>query len=262
MMKQTFSFLKNSFCLFWITGFMTLSMADITEGLVGYWPLDDSVKDEVGKHDGKLEGGAKFVKDADRGQVLEVNGENTIDGGKAIVPHADDLSFAITDSYSLSVWVKAIALPGHWAGIVNKSRDQEPWYGLWLDDSNRWCFGGENIFGSTPKTKRWYHLVLVQDAEAKERLSYVDNKKDIKGGDPIEASGGGDLWFGGANCCAFAEQFHGRIDDVAIFNRALSEKEIPDAGEIVQMLPVQLKGKLTTTWAKIRQSPANLQRPE
>ena len=105
-------------------------------------------------------------------------------------------------------------------------------------------------------------MVLVQDAEAKERLSYVDNKKDIKGGDPIEASGGGDLWFGGANCCAFAEQFHGRIDDVAIFNRALSEKEIPDAGEIVQILPVQLKGKLTTTWAKIRQSPANLQRPE
>ena len=103
---------------------------------------------------------------------------------------------------------------------------------------------------------------MYQDAKAKERLSYVDNKKDIKGGAPIEASGGGDLWFGGANCCGFQEQFHGRIDDVAIFNRALSEKEIPDAGEIVQILPVQLKGKLTTTWARIRQGSANLRRQE
>jgi hypothetical protein len=262
MMKRNFSLLKISFCLFLIIGLMTSSMADITEGLVGYWPLDDSVKDEVGKHDGKLEGGAKFVKDADRGQVLEVDGAIGPKGGKAIVPHADDLSFAIKDSYSLSVWVKAIALPGHWAGIVNKSRDQAPHYGLWLDGSNRWCFGGGNIFGSTPKAKQWYHVVLVQDAKGKERLSYVDNQIDIKGGSPIESSGPGDLWMGGANCCGFGEQFHGCIDDVAIFNRALSEKEIPDAGEIVQILPVQLKGKLTTTWAKIRQSPANLRRQE
>ena len=101
-MKHYFSLLKISFCLFLIVGLMTSSMADITEGLVGYWPLDDSVKDEVGKHDGKLEGGAKFVKDADRGQVLEVDGAIGPKGGKAIVPHADDLSFAIKDSYSLS----------------------------------------------------------------------------------------------------------------------------------------------------------------
>ena len=61
MMKHYFSLLKISFCLFLIIGVMASSMADIAEGLVGYWPLDDSVKDEVGKHAGKLEGGDKFV---------------------------------------------------------------------------------------------------------------------------------------------------------------------------------------------------------
>ncbi|MFP6722655.1 MAG: LamG-like jellyroll fold domain-containing protein [Candidatus Poribacteria bacterium] len=71
-------------------------------------------------------------------------------------------------------------------------------------------------------------------------------------GAPIEASGAGDLWMGGANCCGLGEQFNGRIDDVAIFNRALSEKEVPEAGEIVKILPVQLKGKLTATWASVR----------
>ena len=54
-------------------------------------------------------------------------------------------------------------------------------------------------------------------------------------GAPIEASGAGDLWMGGANCCGLREQFNGRIDDVAIFNRALSEKEVPEAGEIVNL---------------------------
>ena len=251
MMKPKFNLLKFFISLALMMGLATLSVADITDGLVGYWPLDDAVKDEAGKHDGKLDGGAKFVKDADRGQVLEVDGAIGPKGGKAIVPHADDITFTVNDSYTLSVWVNALTLPGHWAGIVNKSRDKAPWYGLWLDGSNRWCFGGQNIFGSTPKAKQWYHVALVQDTKAKKRLVYVNNKLDFEGA-PIEASGAGDLWMGGANCCGFGEQFNGRIDDVAIFNRALSEKEVPEAGEIVKILPVQLKGKLTTTWASVR----------
>jgi len=74
MMKPKFNLLKFFISLALMMGLAALSVADITDGLVGYWPLDDAVKDEAGKHDGKLDGGAKFVKDADRGQVLEVDG--------------------------------------------------------------------------------------------------------------------------------------------------------------------------------------------
>ena len=65
-------------------------ITDPAESLVGYWPLNGNVEDEIGNHNGKLLGGAKFVKDADRDQVLELDGKD----GRAEVPHADDLSFS------------------------------------------------------------------------------------------------------------------------------------------------------------------------
>jgi hypothetical protein len=94
-------------------------ITDPAESLVGYWPLNGNVEDEIGNHNGKLLGGAKFVKDADRDQVLELDGKD----GRAEVPHADDLSFSAKDSYTLTVWVHVLTKPGHWAGIVtNKPR--------------------------------------------------------------------------------------------------------------------------------------------
>ena len=65
-------------------------ITDPAESLVGYWPLNGNVEDEIGNYNGKLLGGAKFVKDADRDQVLELDGKD----GSAEVPHADDLSFS------------------------------------------------------------------------------------------------------------------------------------------------------------------------
>ena len=65
-------------------------ITDPAESLVGYWPLNGNVEDEIGNHNGKLLGGAKFVKDADRDQALELDGKD----GRAEVPHADDLIFS------------------------------------------------------------------------------------------------------------------------------------------------------------------------
>ena len=51
---------------------VTANAADITSKLLAYWPLDDDVEDSVGDHDGDLVGGAEFVTDDDRGEVLQV----------------------------------------------------------------------------------------------------------------------------------------------------------------------------------------------
>ena len=45
----------------WVTGAFA---AEITEGLIGYWPLDGNGSDESGNgHDAELEKGAKWVDD-------------------------------------------------------------------------------------------------------------------------------------------------------------------------------------------------------
>ena len=59
--------------VFWVMG---ASAVDVTEGIVGYWPLDGNGKDESGNgNDAKLEKGAKW---ADNGWV---NGAVEVDGG-------------------------------------------------------------------------------------------------------------------------------------------------------------------------------------
>lgn len=234
--------------LAFVTFFATVSIAaDFTEGLIAYWPLDDDVTDNIGNHNGTLIGGASFVEDDERGQVLEVDGVD----GHAAVPHSDDIVFAITDSYTLSVWVKVLTLPGHWAGIVNKSRDISPHYGLWINGSNQWVGGGNNIIGSVVEADIWYHLALVQDADANKRIVYVNGEVDIQGS-PIDSTGSGELWMGGAK--SVNEFLHALIDDVALYNRALAPADVKElAGGISIMQAVEPHAKLTTTWGVIKQ---------
>ena len=37
-----------------------IALADLSDGIVAYWPLDDEVNDAVGSHDGALVGGASL----------------------------------------------------------------------------------------------------------------------------------------------------------------------------------------------------------
>ncbi|MDP2895974.1 MAG: LamG-like jellyroll fold domain-containing protein, partial [bacterium] len=201
--------------------------ADIEEGLVGHWKLDDGVDnpgtttvlDSVGGHHGTLVNGPIWTD-----SVLDYGGALSFDGidDHVEIPHSDDLTFTASDSYTVTTWVNVTALPGHWAGIVDKSRDISPHYGLWIDASNQWVAGDVNIIGSTV-TLGWHHLALVQDGSANTRTVYVDGTVDITGS-AITANGAGDLWFGGAK--SVTEYLEGVIDDVRIYNRALSAEDV------------------------------------
>ena len=227
---------------------VTANAADITSDLLAYWPLDGNVEDSIGEHDGSIIGGAEFVIDDDRGEVLQVDGVS----GHAVVPHAADIIFAITDSYTLSVWVNVLTAPGHWAGIVTKSRDIAPHYGLWVNGSNNWVAGGTNIIGSPIEANRWMHLALVQDASTNSRLVYLNGELDIQGG-AINSTGSGELWMGGAK--SVNEYLHGLIDDVAIYGRPLTPedaKALSDGKKIIGGRAVEPHSKLATTWGLVK----------
>jgi hypothetical protein len=179
--------------------------------------------------------------------VLEVDGTD----GHAVVPHADDIIFANTDSYTLSLWVNVLTAPGHWAGIVNKSRDMGPWYGLWINPSNQWVAGDSNINGDVVVTNEWVHLALVQDAAANKRLIYLNGELNFQG-TAINSTGAGELWMGGAK--SVTEYLHGRIDDVAIFARALDPedaKALADGADIMGVA-VEPYARLKTKWASVK----------
>jgi len=209
-------------CFVLVLGVVSNASAD----LVAYWPLDVDAKDIFGGHDGTLVGGAQFTDDPERGGVLSVDG---IDG-RVEIPHSDELVFEPTDSLTIALWLNIRTLPGSWAGIVTKSRDMSPWYGLWVTPGNQWHFdsgdGGTNVrMDAGSAMTGWLHLAGVYDADRNTQTLYVDGAViDEDTGVTIATSGAGDVWFGGAK--SVTEFLDALIDDVRIYNHALTEEEI------------------------------------
>ena len=113
--------------------------------------------------------------------------------------------------------------------------------------------GPIDVRSSRLERDKWYHIVGVYDG--KEARFYLDGKLDKtvkKGGggklgradQPLVI--GGDPKFGGK-----PSWFEGMIDEVLIFSKVLTEKEI---GEIHRsgLLAVEPIEKLTTTWGDIK----------
>ncbi len=191
-------------------------------GLVGYWPMNEgggsTVNDESGSGwNGQLSGGS-WTAGWD-GQGLRFNGS----GDQVVVSHQPGMAFADSDSFTLSAWVDADGHQGGWAGLVTHSRDQSPWYGLWISAWDVWTFGGSsNLYGSSIDTG-WQHLSLVQDGPGGVRRLYL-NGELVASGAAQAATGGGDLRFGGAG--GVSEFFSGVLDEVRLYNRALDSQEL------------------------------------
>jgi len=232
--------------LVFVASSATVSMADLTEGLVGYWPLDGDADDPVGEHNGTLIGGASFVEDPARGTVLSVDGTDD----HIEVPHAEDMVFSTSDSYSLSAWVYLEELPGSWQTVMAKSRDQGTHYGFWITDGGDWMGGGWENRGSKAVTQVWVHVAYVQDGAASTGTTYINGEVDWSGG-PRDGTGLGDFWIGGAK--SVNEFLGGFIDDVAVYNRVLSSDEVQQLASGANIFAaVEPGAKLTTTWGSIK----------
>jgi putative membrane-bound dehydrogenase-like protein len=138
------------------------------------------------------------------------------------MPPAPELAFKAADQFTVSAWVHLAAVPeGGWKGVVTKSREQAPWWGLWLEAGGRWVFGGpENLTGPTA-IEGWQHVCGVQDGQ--NRKLYL-NGHLVATGKAVDGSGGGELWLGGA--ATVKEHFGGSLGEVRLYRRAL------DAGEV------------------------------
>jgi len=187
--------------------------------LIAYWPLDGDAMDVAGNHHGTLVGGASFINDTSRGLVLSVDGVN----GHVEMPHDDDMVFSSADSYTIMAWAYLEALPGSWQTIMAKSRDQGTHYGIWITDSGEYMGGGWENRGSPAITQTWFHITYVQDGDAGTGVTYVDGAVDWSGG-PRDGTGGGDFWIGGA--ASVTEFLRGMIDEVRVYNHAMTEEEI------------------------------------
>ena len=158
-------------------------------------------------------------------------GAMDFDGVDDYINCGNDASLNITDAITIETWTKFKEIDRTQSWIA-KRRSQAPWasYSLSLAGwSNELYCGATNdsndsikVGNFCPELDTWYHIALTVKANNKIRL-YVDG--DIK----EEKSFSGNILQSDNNFkvgTSITEFFNGTIDEVRIYNRALSADEI------------------------------------
>ena len=232
----------------------------VTEGLVSYWTFDETdtkgkiVTDVWGNNNGTITGGAQIVEGKVR-EAIELDGlDGYVDCGK-------DKSLDIEDAITIEVWMKALELQsGFHYGIVSKRDDCGGFpYQLFLphnapaDRPVGFHNGGQLVSSEEIITDNDWHHVAFTLAGGK-YVFYVDGEESGKGSTEMGAPQPATLKMGWDSCRkAFAESegnFNGTLDEVRIYDRALSEAEITQ-NFAAEGLAVAA-GKLALTWGWVK----------
>ena len=217
------------------TGVTAVDVFDDNANLVSLWKLEEASGtryDSVGSND--LADNNTVGQSADQKE-----GTYSADfeaGNSEYLSIADNASLSITGSISIVCWVKAETLPGN-MDLVNKynsSGNQRSYY-AWIRDDSSTFYPRLNVSsngtaytgaqGDTGlSTATWYHLAFVYDGT--DLRVYLDGVLDMT---PVAYSSG--IYDGTAalNLGRYpdgSEYYDGLLDEVAIFNDALSAGEV------------------------------------
>jgi len=237
----------------------SLAQADLKDGLVVYLPFDDgsgtTAKDLSGnKHDGQITK-AKWV-DGKFGKALEFNGTDSF----VEIEYAEDLN--ITEGITLGAWVIAnLPFTTVFKGIINAKKSN---YGPYLLQSATGSVGELGIyFGGTwtyVQTKsvlvadEFHHLVATYDQKDGMKIYFDGELSGTNAGTkgPIDENTDEGVVVG-HNYGLADRWWDGVIDEVVIYNRALSKDEVA----LLYTTPpvdaaVESVGKLVTTWGGIK----------
>lgn len=221
--------------------------------IVAIWLFDEPVEDVVedisgNSHDGKVIGKLDQVE-GKFGLALEFPGTTT---DYVEVPDHEDLR--ITDAITLMGWAKA---DNSGADIVGKDSPGNRDYNIHITNSNnggRIYLSGTSITGTTDITDgEWHHVAGTWDGS--EAKIYVDGVEEASGAfaGPITTSDV-PVEIGYRSGVSSPLLFTGAIDEVVIFNEALTEDEIKGiiTRGLAKLLAVEYAGKLTTTWGNVK----------
>lgn len=219
------------------------------DNVISYWKLDETTanfyEDSIGSHDGACAGDCPTNQN---GGV--VNKTKLFDGNLdgINVPAAADFDWSANASFSVEMWVKRTTLTLHGNGEVVIGRIDPDSSLEWrveirevTGEGHRAAFklvdtagtgAAESLVavGSKPiSTNRWHHIVAIRDAAANTNVLYVDGQLDAQtqslqysagfGSDSANLNIG---WIDGT----VARPLSGSVDEVAVYNRVLTEQEI------------------------------------
>lgn len=215
-----------------------------TTGLVGWWPFNGNANDESGNGNNGTVTGATLT--SDRNGVA--NNAYSFDGNGDFINCGNSTSINITGSVSVSVWLK-ISDFNNDHGIISKSG----LYDLVTNSDNsippldkiRWNAGNPSAFlfsGPSIQLNQWIHITTVYNQLIGHEI-YINGQlvsSDNLTGN-VQPNTTYDLYIGShqpfnVNYWSWS----GKLDDISIYNRALTQQEIINLYNGVYNLPVEL----------------------
>jgi len=219
----------SSAATFTITG-MTACLPP-PSGLVGWWPGDGSGQDIAGGNNGGLQGGATFAAGAGGvGQAF------SFDGASAYVSVPDSPALRPT-SLTLEGWVSFASVPAGVVQLFGKAVGTGNYdsYAVWYEGGALRAYGctvaacsSPLVYNWTPTPGIWYHVAYAYDDVSHAQVLYVNGVSQASNAGGITPGYDSHPFLIGADVDneVLALFFPGAIDEVSLYNRALTPVEI------------------------------------
>ena len=216
----------------------SLAAQTLMTGLVGYWNFDEGAGTSVGDLSGVgnngtlINGGGAWVS-GHFGTALQFSG--TAGSGSTRVEISNSASLQITSAITFAAWVRVDNINGdapilakeggggllsYWFGAFPTG-----YFGMLLDHDGNQGWDGDDRDQNGITQGTWMHIASTWDGS---QISHYLNGTFVSGG--IAFSGAVNVstarLFIGANSEYNTTAFTGLIDDLYLYNRALSQSEV------------------------------------
>ena len=186
-------------------------------GIVGWWPAEGDANDIIGPNNGTLIGNVTYAN----GEVGQAFSFNTA-GDQVSVPTG---GFPVgTSDRTMECWVYINSfVPGQGESFAFYGAAQDGGaynMGIYTDQRLYFSQWGLTLEGPVLTTKQWYHVAVTSAGGTS--ILYLDGTNVASGNLPFNTPAGTQLFIGAIN----NYQTIGLIDELSIYNRALSQVEI------------------------------------
>lgn len=223
-----------------------LSSAERDLSLVAHYTFDGNASDSSGNglH------GTVYNSDLTTDRFGNENSAYSFNGTDSYIQVNNNALLQPSSVVTVSAWIFSNYSQGSYNGIVNNIWDNfsdESGYGLCYDDAyyrvafisktngvSSWWGSGCNY---TPENQKWIHLTGTYDGS--NAKIYADGVliNSIPASGALNYSFSNDMWIGRYYDSNEEHYFNGKIDDIRIYSRALSENEVQALYESEWIIP-------------------------
>ena len=201
--------------------FLIITTIGVEAQIVAHYNFENNVNDTANSNNGTISGNPTYETGID-GQALSLDGVDDY----ITIPSNSEMSVT---QFTISALINIPnSVQSGWRAIVEHGRSTDSWYGLFKASSGnkfhlRWGPSHSTDFNTEISPDTWYHVVATYDGtKAVMYLNGIEDKEDARSSGLTAIDSQLRI---GANFSG-TEAFKGIIDDLRIYNTALTATEV------------------------------------